>query len=127
MILNHTLLSKGCFIAILPYILTSTHFQGKKKRFIDKKNAVSFRLVHRSQRDPLQADEDSSKHVLLPVGDSESSHGHTDQVGIKDINHIIEPLSLTNTHLVETSLIHLKCSDFVLYIGITLYLYMNCG
>ncbi|CAH1775437.1 unnamed protein product [Owenia fusiformis] len=40
---------------------------GRKKRFIDKKNAVTFHLVHRSQRDPLQADEDASKHVLLPV------------------------------------------------------------
>ncbi|XP_038057454.1 protein LTV1 homolog [Patiria miniata] len=37
----------------------------KKKPFIDRKNAVSFHLVHRSQRDPLQADEDSSKYVLL--------------------------------------------------------------
>jgi hypothetical protein len=55
--------------------------QGKKKRFIDKKNAVSFRLVHRSQRDPLQADEESSKHVLLPVGDNEALGGQTDQVG----------------------------------------------
>lgn len=40
---------------------------GKKKKFIDKKSAVTFHLVHRSQRDPLQADEESSKHVLLPV------------------------------------------------------------
>ncbi|XP_028402641.1 protein LTV1 homolog [Dendronephthya gigantea] len=52
---------------------------GKKKKFIDKKNAVSFRLVHRSQRDPLQADEDSSKHVLLPVGNTELSHDQTHQ------------------------------------------------
>ncbi|XP_046857414.1 protein LTV1 homolog isoform X1 [Xenia sp. Carnegie-2017] len=43
---------------------------GKKKQFINKKNAVSFLLVHRSQRDPLQADEYSSKHVLLPLDDS---------------------------------------------------------
>ena len=42
--------------------------QGKKKKqFIDKKSAHSFQLVHRSQKDPLQADEESSKHVLLPV------------------------------------------------------------
>lgn len=40
---------------------------GKKKKFIDKKSAVTFHLVHRSQRDPLQANEESSKHVLLPV------------------------------------------------------------
>ncbi|XP_033645205.1 protein LTV1 homolog [Asterias rubens] len=37
----------------------------KKKPFIDRKSSVSFHLVHRSQRDPLQADEDSSKFVLL--------------------------------------------------------------
>ena len=46
---------------------------------------MSFRLVHRSQRDPLQADEESSKHVLLPVGDSETSPDHTDQVGPKSL------------------------------------------
>ncbi|XP_063968102.1 protein LTV1 homolog [Lytechinus pictus] len=40
---------------------------GKKKKFIDKKNAVTFSLVHRSQRDPLQADDESSKFVLHQV------------------------------------------------------------
>eukprot|EP00117_Sycon_ciliatum_P033273 scpid101753/ scgid25643/ Protein LTV1 homolog len=40
---------------------------GKKKRqFIDKKNAHSYRVVHRSQKDPLQADEESSAYVLQP-------------------------------------------------------------
>ncbi|XP_028653136.1 protein LTV1 homolog [Erpetoichthys calabaricus] len=39
----------------------------KKKRFIDKKNAVTFHLVHRSQRDPLAADETAPQHVLLPA------------------------------------------------------------
>jgi protein LTV1 len=39
----------------------------KKKPFIDKKSAHSFKVVHRSQRDPLQADEESSKHVLVPA------------------------------------------------------------
>lgn len=39
----------------------------KKKKFIDKKNAVSFHLVHRSQKDPLQADEDAPQRVLLPA------------------------------------------------------------
>uniref|UniRef100_A0A0C9SCJ3 Protein LTV1 homolog n=1 Tax=Amblyomma americanum TaxID=6943 RepID=A0A0C9SCJ3_AMBAM len=38
---------------------------GKRKKFIDKKNAVTFQLVHRSQKDPLQADETAPKHVLL--------------------------------------------------------------
>ncbi|XP_064649507.1 protein LTV1 homolog [Lineus longissimus] len=43
----------------------------KKKKFIDKKNAVTFHLVHRGQRDPLQASEDASQRVLLPVGEKE--------------------------------------------------------
>ena len=38
----------------------------KKKPFIDKKNAITFHLVHRSQKDPLQADEDAPQRVLLP-------------------------------------------------------------
>lgn len=41
----------------------------KKKKFIDKKNAVTFHLVHRSQRDPLQASEDASSRVLLSADD----------------------------------------------------------
>ncbi|KAK2909320.1 hypothetical protein QQF64_000556 [Cirrhinus molitorella] len=39
----------------------------KKKPFINKKNAVSFHLVHRSQKDPLAADEKAPQHVLLPA------------------------------------------------------------
>jgi len=39
----------------------------KKGKFIDKKKAVSFRLVHRSQRDPLAADSDAPQHVLQPM------------------------------------------------------------
>jgi len=39
----------------------------KKGKFIDKKKAVSFRLVHRSQRDPLAADDDAPQHVLQPL------------------------------------------------------------
>lgn len=39
----------------------------KKKSFINKKNAVSFHLVHRSQKDPLAADEKAPQHVLLPA------------------------------------------------------------
>lgn len=42
------------------------HFQPKTKRkFIDKKNAVTFHLVHRSQKDPLITDETAPQHVLL--------------------------------------------------------------
>ncbi|KAK3909131.1 Protein LTV1-like protein [Frankliniella fusca] len=36
-----------------------------KKKFIDKKNAVTFHLVHRSQHDPLTADEKAPQHVLV--------------------------------------------------------------
>lgn len=36
-----------------------------KRKFIDKKNAITFRLVHRSQRDPLIADEDAPQLVLV--------------------------------------------------------------
>uniref|UniRef100_A0A8C7P3G7 Protein LTV1 homolog n=1 Tax=Oncorhynchus mykiss TaxID=8022 RepID=A0A8C7P3G7_ONCMY len=39
----------------------------RKKAFIDKKKAVTFHLVHRSQRDPLAADEKAPQHVLLPA------------------------------------------------------------
>ncbi|KAM9317109.1 protein LTV1 homolog [Gastrophryne carolinensis] len=39
----------------------------KKKPFIEKKNAVTFHLVHRSQRDPLAADETAPQRVLLPT------------------------------------------------------------
>ncbi|XP_069023851.1 protein LTV1 homolog [Embiotoca jacksoni] len=39
----------------------------KKKSFIEKKKAVTFHLVHRSQRDPLAADEKAPQHVLVPT------------------------------------------------------------
>lgn len=45
----------------------------KKKKFIDKKNAITFHLVHRSQQDPLVASEDASKHVLVPEGEKEKA------------------------------------------------------
>lgn len=38
-----------------------------KKPFIDKNKASHFSIVHRSQHDPLVADGEASKHVLLPV------------------------------------------------------------
>eukprot|EP00656_Telonema_subtile_P005700 TRINITY_DN12602_c0_g1_i1.p1 TRINITY_DN12602_c0_g1~~TRINITY_DN12602_c0_g1_i1.p1 ORF type:complete len:485 (+),score=184.58 TRINITY_DN12602_c0_g1_i1:226-1680(+) len=37
---------------------------GKKKKFIDKKTALNFEVVHRDQRDPLTAD-DSAPQMLL--------------------------------------------------------------
>lgn len=42
--------------------------QPKTKKFIDKKSAVTFNLVHRSQKDPLAADEDAPQRVLVPIG-----------------------------------------------------------
>ncbi|XP_023332626.1 protein LTV1 homolog [Eurytemora carolleeae] len=39
----------------------------KKRAFIDKKNAVSFQLIHRSQQDPLAADEDAPQMILQRI------------------------------------------------------------
>ena len=50
----------------------------KKKPFIDKKKAHKFELVHRSQRDPLQADDGTSERVLLPV-ESASAAQHLEE------------------------------------------------
>jgi len=47
--------------------------KGKTKKFIDKKNAVTFHLVHRSQKDPLVADETAPQRVLVPVGDKQAA------------------------------------------------------
>ncbi|OQS06644.1 hypothetical protein THRCLA_01317 [Thraustotheca clavata] len=45
---------------------TNAHpFSGKKKAFINKKEAQHFHVVHRSQRDPLINDPTASKYVLL--------------------------------------------------------------
>ncbi|MFH4976604.1 hypothetical protein AB6A40_003313 [Gnathostoma spinigerum] len=38
-----------------------------KKKWIDKKHSVTFRLVHRSQKDPLIVDDTLGEHVLQPV------------------------------------------------------------
>ncbi|CAF4632086.1 unnamed protein product, partial [Rotaria socialis] len=39
-----------------------------RRRFIDKKKAITFQLVHRSQHDPLIADDTVGERVLVPVG-----------------------------------------------------------
>ncbi|XP_039294043.1 protein LTV1 homolog isoform X2 [Nilaparvata lugens] len=44
----------------------------QKKRYIDKKNAVTFHLVHRSQQDPLVTDEKAPQHVLVQQESKES-------------------------------------------------------
>merc|ERR1712066_301289 len=43
--------------------------KGKKKKFIDKAvdNVVTFSLVHRSQKDPLVANENAPQKVLVPT------------------------------------------------------------
>ncbi|XP_058496644.1 protein LTV1 homolog isoform X2 [Solea solea] len=51
----------------------------KKKSFIEKKKAVTFHLVHRSQRDPLAADETAPQHVLLPAAKVEVEKRHEEQ------------------------------------------------
>lgn len=47
--------------------------KGKTKKFIDKKNSVTFHLVHRSQKDPLVADETAPQRVLVPVGEIQTT------------------------------------------------------
>lgn len=51
----------------------------KKKAFIEKKKAVTFHLVHRSQRDPLAADENAPQHVLLPTTKVEAEKRREEQ------------------------------------------------
>ncbi|XP_040892990.1 protein LTV1 homolog [Toxotes jaculatrix] len=51
----------------------------KKKSFIEKKKAVTFHLVHRSQRDPLAADEKAPQHVLLPATQLEAEKRREEQ------------------------------------------------
>ncbi|XP_035721445.1 protein LTV1 homolog [Vespa mandarinia] len=47
--------------------------KGKTKKFIDKKNSVTFHLVHRSQKDPLIADETAPQRVLVPAGETQAT------------------------------------------------------
>lgn len=39
----------------------------KKKKFIDKKTALNYEMVHRDQRDPLTADENAAQNLLKPI------------------------------------------------------------
>ena len=65
LIVKSILTRKSCYVF---YMYVGLFQPGRrKKHFIDKKNAVTFHLVHRSQRDPLQADEDAPQRVLLPA------------------------------------------------------------
>ncbi|XP_010724619.2 protein LTV1 homolog [Meleagris gallopavo] len=51
----------------------------KKKPFIEKKKAVTFHLVHRSQRDPLAADDTAPQRVLLPAHRSHEEQRREEQ------------------------------------------------
>lgn len=51
----------------------------RKKPFIEKKKAVTFHLVHRSQRDPLAADETAPQRVLLPTEKAEAEKRQEEQ------------------------------------------------
>lgn len=48
-----------------------------KKKFVDKNapNAFTFRLVHRSQRDPRAADPDAAPYLLQPVDQGAAAAG----------------------------------------------------
>ncbi|XP_049789634.1 protein LTV1 homolog isoform X1 [Schistocerca nitens] len=50
-----------------------------KKKFIDRKNAVTFHLVHRSQQDPLIADETAPQHVLVPAAEKRPRQEETEK------------------------------------------------
>ncbi|CAH1738181.1 unnamed protein product [Aphis gossypii] len=43
-----------------------------KRKFIEKKNSVTFHVVHRSQHDPLVTDETAPQHVLVPQQPTQS-------------------------------------------------------
>ena len=38
-----------------------------RRKFLDRKKAITFRLVRRSQHDPLIADDTLGEHVLVPL------------------------------------------------------------
>lgn len=58
----------------------------KKKQFINKKSAQKFNLVHRSQRDPLQADEDSAQHVLVPANKNQEPDESFEGASASDVH-----------------------------------------
>lgn len=62
--------------------MSSLQPKGKKK-FIDKRNAVTFHLVHRSQHDPLAADEKAPQHVLVTAAEKQP------KVNLNQINYVI--------------------------------------
>ncbi|XP_061840325.2 protein LTV1 homolog [Nerophis lumbriciformis] len=73
----------------------------KKKSFIEKKKAVTFHLVHRSQRDPLAADETAPQRVLLPAAKAEKRQEEQRSYGVffdddyDYLQHLKEPTCQT--------------------------------
>lgn len=55
--------------------------KGKGKKFIDKKNSVTFHLVHRSQQDPLAADETAPQRVLVPAAETQAANNKPEKKG----------------------------------------------
>lgn len=54
----------------------------KKKPFIDKKKAITFRLVNRSQQDPLIVDQKAPQHVLVPISNQKPSTSKDPETGL---------------------------------------------
>ncbi|XP_037944962.1 protein LTV1 homolog [Teleopsis dalmanni] len=54
-----------------------------KKSFIDRKNAVTFHLVHRSQHDPLVTDETAPQHVLVEATTRKSQKQETEPLNLE--------------------------------------------
>ncbi|XP_039659983.1 protein LTV1 homolog isoform X2 [Perca fluviatilis] len=97
----------------------------KKKSFIEKKKAVTFHLVHRSQRDPLAADEKAPQHVLLHANkvDTEKRREEQREFGVffdDDYNylqHLKEPsvpseLVAAGPRHTDRRLIHLDDEEY---------------
>ncbi|ALC40665.1 CG7686 [Drosophila busckii] len=53
-----------------------------KKPYIDRKKAVTFHLVHRSQHDPLVTDETAPQRVLLEASDRQASAKQQNEIGV---------------------------------------------
>lgn len=51
-----------------------------RKRFVDKKNSVTFHVVHRSQHDPLITDETAPQRVLVESGNTQNKQPTTDNL-----------------------------------------------
>uniref|UniRef100_A0A8C1NDD3 Protein LTV1 homolog n=1 Tax=Cyprinus carpio TaxID=7962 RepID=A0A8C1NDD3_CYPCA len=87
----------------------------KKKSFINKKNAVCFHLVHRSQKDRLAADETAPQHVLLPAAKVEVEKRKQDQckfgVFFDDDNNFLQLLREASqpAELVSAPRLHRDC------------------